>query len=125
MIYQKIELENGKILVIHDLSREISADAQVVIMQAVVEIKIERQLFVRDALSDIQFKDVLDTLGDTVLWEYKTERNFIMNTEKDLVFEQVVKTFLANLGHYIAKPEFPGKCILKKYRDRIKQTQKW
>jgi len=124
MIYQRIELENGKTLVIEDLSREISAVAKVVIMRAVVEIKIERQLFSGDSLSDIMFNDVLATLGDTVFWEYTSERNFIMNKDKDLVFEQVVKTFLANLGQYIAKPEFPGKFILKKYKDRIKATQK-
>ena len=124
MIHQKIELENGQTLVILNLSREISMVAHVVIMKATIDIKIERVLFLHDPLSDYTFQDVLATLGDKVVYEYRMERNFIMNKEKQMVFEHLVRTFLANLGQYIAKPEFPGKFVLKKYKDRIKQTQR-
>lgn len=124
MIHQQIELENGQNLVILNLSREISIDAHVVIMKATIDIKIEPALFSHDPLSDSRFQDVLATLGDKVVYEYRMERNFIMNKDKEMVFEHLVKTFLANLGQYVAKPEFPGKFVLKKYKDRIKQTQR-
>ena len=119
-IARKIELENNHTLVIFDLSREISEDAYVVIMKATIEIKIEKQLFFNDTLSDFKFEDIIATLGDTATYEYKIERNFIMAKAKDEVFEALVKTFLDNLGHYIAKPKFPGKFVLKEYKDKIK-----
>ncbi|WP_299977032.1 hypothetical protein [Desulfobacula sp.] len=120
MIYKKIELENHQTLVISDISRKISADAYVVIMKANIEIKIEKQLFLNDAIADFKFEDILATLGDTVIYEYRIERNFIMAKEKDEVFEALVKTFLDNLGQYMANPKFPGKLVLKEYKDRIK-----
>lgn len=119
-IARKIELENNQTLVILDLSRKISEDAYVVIMKATIEIKIEKQLFFNDTLSDFKFEDIIAALGDTATYEYKIERNFIMAKAKDEVFETLVKTFLDNLGHYIAKPKFPGKFVLKEYKDKIK-----
>lgn len=124
MIYKKIELENNHTLVISDLSRKITPDAYVVIMKANIEIKIEKELFFDDPMPDFKFQDILAKLGDKVVYEYKIERNFIMDNEKDRVFEVLVKTFLDNLGQYVAIPKFPGKFILKEYKDRIKQIQK-
>ena len=124
MIYKKIEFENNQTLVLLDLSRKITLDAYVVIMKANIEIKIEKELFSDDLLSDFKFQDILAKLGDKVVYEYKIERNFIMAKDKELVFEALVKTFLDNLGQYVAKPNFPGKFILKEYKDRIKQIQK-
>ena len=43
-----------------------------------------------------------------------------MNDQKDDVFETLVNTFMDNLGQYVAKSVFPGKFILKEYKDRIK-----
>ena len=122
MIHKKIELENKQTLVILDLSRKITQDAYVVIMKANIEIKIEKELFSDDPMPDFKFQDILATLGDKVVYEYKIERNFIMAKDKEQVFDVLVKTFLDNLGQYVAKPEFPGKFILKKYKDRIKKT---
>ena len=116
---KRIELENNQTLVISDLSRKIGEDAYLVIMQAKIEIKIEKKLFFSGPLSDYKFQDILDTLGDKVTYEYKIERNFIMDKEKDAVFESLVDTFLENLGQYVAKPSFPEKLILKAYRDRL------
>ncbi len=120
MIYKKIELENKQTLVISDMSRKISADAYVVIMKATMEITIEKQLFSRDTISDFKFEDIIAALGDTATYEYRIERNFIMADGKDEVFETLVKTFLDNLGQYVAKPTFPGKFVLKEYKDQIK-----
>ncbi len=120
MVYKKIKLENSQTLVILDSSRKIGADAYVVIMEANIEIKIEKDLFLDDSLSDFKIEDILLTLGDTIVYKYKVERNFIMEKEKDEVFKTLVNNFLKNLGQYVAKPKFPGKFILKTYNDRIK-----
>lgn len=120
MTAKKIELENNQTLVVSDLSRKIGADAYVVIMQARMDIKIEKNLFVETGLSEFKFEDIRATLGDTVEYEYKIERNFIMAKDKDIIFEGLVQTFLDNLGQYVANPKFPEKFVLKEYRDRLK-----
>ncbi|MBU1342139.1 MAG: hypothetical protein KKE44_02565 [Proteobacteria bacterium] len=119
-IVKKIELDNNQLLILSDLSRKISEDAYVVIMKASIEIKIEKDLFPDDSLSDFKFQDILDKIGDKVVYEYKITRNFILNHQKDEVFDAQVKIFLDNLGHYVAKKDFPGKFILKKYKDKMK-----
>jgi len=124
MIYKTIELENSQTLVISDLSRKITQDAYVVIMKADIEIKIKRQLFSNESMSDFKFQDILANLGDKVVYEYKIQRNFIMDKDKERVFEALVKTFLENLWQYVAKSEFPEKFILKRYKDKIKKLDK-
>ncbi len=118
-IIKKIELENNQTLVISDMSRKISEDAYVVIMKATMEIKVEKQLFLNDTISDFKFEDIIAVLGDAATYEYRIERNFIMAKEKDEVFEALVKTFLENLGQYVSKSNFPGKFVLKEYKDQI------
>jgi hypothetical protein len=121
---RKIELDNRLTLVVSDLSRAISADACIVIMKASIDIKIEKELFIDTQLSEFKYNDILATLGDSVTWAYKIERNFIMNPEKEVVFEALVKTFLDNMGPYVARFNFPEKFILKAYADTLKQKER-
>lgn len=120
IIVKTVELENNQTLVISNLSRRISEDAHVVIMKASIDIKIEKELFSFAPLADLKYQEILAVLGDTVTYEYKIERNFIMDTEMDEVFDSLVQTFMGNLGRYVASPKFPGKFILKEYKDKTK-----
>ena len=119
-IVKTIDLENGQTLVISDLSRKISEAGWVVVMKADMEIKIVKELFCDTPLSDFKFQDILGILGDKVVYEYKIERNFILNPDKDEVFDNIIETYIKNMGQYVAKPGFPGKFVLKEYKNRIK-----
>lgn len=128
-IYKQIELENKQTLVILDMSRKISEDGFLVLMKATIEIEIKKELFSQalfsgQEMTDIKFNDIVSVLGDKVIYEYVIERNFIMEEDKDTVFEDLFDTFMGNLGQYIVKPQFPGKVVLKKYKDKIKQKEK-
>jgi hypothetical protein len=120
IIIKTIKLENGHTLIISDLSRKISEDACVVIMRASMDIKIAKELFGESPLSDFKFQDILHVLGDKVVYEYKIERNFIMDSDKDEILDKIVETYLKNMGQYVAKPDFPGKFVLKEYKNRLK-----
>ena len=119
--HKTIALENGHSLVITDLSRRIAADAQVVIMEARMEIPITQNLFQTEAVSPEKLAHIQAVLGDHIAYAYKVERNMIMDPDKEKVFEDLVKTFLDNTGQYVQKPQFPEKLVLKEYRER---TQK-
>jgi hypothetical protein len=117
-LIKKIELENGQTLVLSDLSRQISENACVVIMQAAMEIKVEPDLFKNESLSGTSFEQIQETLGKTVTYEYRLERNFIMDSDKGAVLEALVDTFLTNMGRYISHPGFAPKLALKQYKAR-------
>ena len=124
-IVKTMELENGLTLEIRDESRKIGEDAYVVIMGARMEIQVQKDLFAAQVVSDKKFADILEILGDDILYEYKSERNMIMSKEKDVVFESQVDTFVKNMVPYISKSIFPEKMILKEYRERVEKKNKY
>ena len=123
-IVKTIELENSHELVIHDLSRKIAADAWVVIMVARIRIPIARDLFKTKNFTDPELDHILETLGDHIVYEYRVDRNMIMDQDKEKTFQNLVETFLANTGQYVAKPQFPEKLVLKEYRERVEKQRK-
>ena len=118
--YKTIELENGYQLNLLDVSRKISADAYLVKMKAVIEIGIEDDLFTQGLPDGVTLSAIQETLGEKIDYVYTVERNFIMDHEKDALFESLVQTFLKNLGPYVAKPVFPERFVLKAYEEKTK-----
>ncbi|MBU3951311.1 MAG: hypothetical protein KJ658_04175 [Proteobacteria bacterium] len=108
-IFKTMELDNNQTLVILDKSRKIAEDAYVVTMGVRMAIRVHRDLFAENTVSDAQFDDIRKVLGDEFFYEYKSERNMIMSPEKDQVFEGLVATFIKNMVPYISKPIFPEK----------------
>jgi archaellum biogenesis ATPase FlaH len=122
--YKRLELDNTHVLEIFDDSRKIASDAYVVVMTARMKIPVEKSLFSEEAITDEMFTDVLETLGSPVVYEYRLERNMIMENEKDQVLAHLVSSFWDNMGQYIAKPKFPEKLVLKEYRQRVEKNRK-
>jgi hypothetical protein len=117
-VIKEVALETGQTLVLSDFSRKISEDGHVVIMQATMEIQVEPGLFKHEKLSDVTFEQIRKTLGEKVIYEYRLERNFIMDHEKDTVLASLVDTFMNNMGQYITNPGFAPKVVLKEYRNK-------
>lgn len=124
-LYKTLELENNQVLAIHDRSRKIAADAWVVIMDAQMEINIQKELFKTEDVGEAKLADILDILGDRIVYQYKVDRNMIMDRDKQTVFTDLVETFLANTGQYVRKPQFPEKLVLKEYRERLEKREKY
>ena len=123
-LFKTIELENGQILSILDTSRKISEDAFVVKMKALINIKIEPELISNILPAGVSLEDVQAALDDNIAYEYEMERNFILNHEKDELFQDLVDTFLNNLGQYVGKPNFPGKVVLKAYKNYVENLKR-
>ena len=115
-LIEKVELGNGQTLTIEDRSRKISADAWQVVVEAKVPVAVEPGLFSDETLDTIPMDDILKKVGDQVVFEYRTERNFIMAPDKEAVVKELVDTFRASLEPYLSKPDFPAKLVLKEYR---------
>ena len=117
-IIKETRLENGQTIVLWDQSRKISADAWVVIMRASMEITVTPDLFKHEPLPGVTCEQIRKTLGEKVIYEYRLERNFIIDHEKDAVLDSLVDTFMKNMGRYISNPRFAPKLVLKEYKKR-------
>ncbi len=116
-IVQTIMLAGGYMLIIEDLSRKIAADTFVVKFKASMSVPVTRDLFEGNRLNSLDPDDIINKLGNCVTYEYTATRNMIMDHEKDRVFDDMQKAFLANIKPYIEKPVFALKLVLKKYQD--------
>ena len=92
-LVKTIELDNTQTLELFDCSRKISLDAYCVVMEASMTVGLERELFSEEDLRETSFDELLATVGPHAVYEYRAERNFIMEPEKDEVFDALVETF--------------------------------
>ncbi len=115
-----LQLENGQALEILDGSRKISADAHCVVLLARMTVPVDASLFSEKDLQYVSIDNIQAVLGKQAEYEYRCERNFIMDTDKDSVFKNLQETFFKTLLGYLASPNFPKKLILKKYKEKMK-----
>ncbi|MBI9089446.1 MAG: hypothetical protein JEZ12_09520 [Desulfobacterium sp.] len=116
ILIETVELDNGQTLTIEDRSKKIGEDAYQVAVEARIAVAVEAALFPAGALGEISMDDLRKKVGDPVVFEYRTERNFIMAPDKADVVKSLVDTFKASLLPYLSKPDFPAKFVLKEYR---------
>lgn len=110
MEQKTFNLSNGLILEIKDESKKIAKDRWVVRLRALIDIP----------LKYIDRDDIKAELGENVIYEKRRERNFIAETEKDAVFNELTQSFVNMSLKYLAHPDFPKKFILKKYNEHKK-----
>lgn len=122
-LIRTIDLQNGQQLNFYDASRKVGADTWLVSLIARIEIPVDESLFNAKDLSSsaqkeaVDIEDIKEVLGQTVCFEVKMDRNFISETQKDNVLNQLQNSFIATNFNYLSNPEFPKKFILKKYNE--------
>lgn len=122
-LVETIRLENRLNLEIYDASRRVAGDRWQVRMIARVPIDLAGDLFSRDNGSDPSLQEMTDTLGNPVLFEYRTERNFVDEKEKGSVFDAQMASFLNSARAYLAHPDFPRRFAVKKYCEVRKRRE--
>ncbi|MFH1155715.1 MAG: hypothetical protein V1793_18055 [Pseudomonadota bacterium] len=123
--FRTIILDNNQTLELRDRSRKIAQNAYVVIMEAGLTVPVVRDWFTDQDLALIPggFDGLTAMVGDRVEFLHKAERNFILEPDRQSVFENLVSTFTANTLNYVAHESFPRKLIMKTYRDACKQRR--
>lgn len=116
-VVKEILLDNGLLLIVTDCSRKVGQDAWLVSMKAGIDISVDEFSLSGDGCIGIDPADAVSILGEQVVYEYTVERNFIMEPEKETLFQSLVDDFLATNLVYLSNPQFASKCIAKKYRD--------
>ena len=119
-VVKEIRLDNGLLLIVTDCSKKVGRDAWLVSMKAKIDIPVNESAL--SGLSDFESlgidpREAVSKLGEQVSYEYKAERNFIMEPEKEALFQSLVEDFMSTSLVYLSNPLFASKFIVKKYGD--------
>jgi hypothetical protein len=60
-------------------------------------------------------------MGETVRFQEKRERQYIDEREKDAVFLDMMDSFVKTTLSYLSHPDFPGKYVLKEFKESQKE----
>jgi hypothetical protein len=112
-LIEKIALPNGLHLEIWDYSRSIAKDTDKVTLYICAPIPLEPSFFSENS----QYEKTRKCLGDSLLFEYRNERSFVVQAERDQIFRQFVDIFKQDTLPYLSKPDFPRRFALSKYRE--------
>ena len=104
-----------------DCSRPIAGDRWQIVFEVQINVPLRPEYFSDTCLSDVAFEEALSLLGDSTVYHYRKERNFIAEQEKKSVLENMETDYLeTNLG-YLSSPEFPAGLIHGNYQEARSQ----
>jgi hypothetical protein len=121
-LIERMRLENSLTLEMFDHSRHVAGDRWLVSFEARVEVKVKPEYFMGGSKTGISLEDVRALLGEKTTYRYIKERNFIAETEREAVLEDLKERFLDTSLGYISSLEFPRKLVHRKYQEAHSET---
>ena len=115
-LIDKIALENGLTLEIHDRSRKVAGDRWLVSFEARIYVEVKPEYFQGDAGTKPSFDAIQKAVGKEVSYSYETSQHFVDETEKDDVFEGMKDRFLTTTLPYLSNAKFPRNTILSQFK---------
>ncbi|SHL11837.1 hypothetical protein SAMN02745216_04647 [Desulfatibacillum alkenivorans DSM 16219] len=97
--------------------RKLEGDIWLVSLTLRMETPVLDSYFAQDGSSALTREKVVQVLGETVLFEKTMARNLVHSSEKDEIFEQVLKEAEKSMIPYLSHPEFGKKFVHKVYAD--------
>lgn len=113
-LVETIALDNGQNLEIYNISKNIVSDIWLISVVFKIIIKIDDKLL-KINKNTIDYKTIQNKLGKEVVYEVKHERNFIKKDKKDIIFNDIKRSFLNTNIKYLSHNEFAEKYVLKKF----------
>ena len=116
-----MELENGMRLNIYDCSKRMAGDRWLVSLIVRMEIPVMKVLTHDGHQLPEVVNEVVNLLGESVLFEQKRERIFVDEGQKEAILQELLDMFLSSTIGYLSDEKFPRQYVLKKYREEIKK----
>ena len=120
-LIKTVDLKNGLQLELLDTSRKIAGDRWQVILT--IRINIPVRLLSKDDndQAELNVEEIMSSLGESVCFEQKRERNFIDVNQKDEVLKKLVDSFIHSSIDYVSNPDFPKRYILRQLKENLKR----
>ena len=120
-LVEEIPLPNGLTAEVWNNSIPIAADTTKVSLLIKVKVPLLPSYF----NAHEQYETVTKILGVEIFFEYKKERTFVKNKDKEAVFLELLTEFKENSLAYLGKSTFPRGFAMSKYRDIQKDFYKY
>jgi hypothetical protein len=121
VLTEKIPMPNGLTAEVWDKSVSIAAGTTKVALLVRIRLEIQPSYFTEPD----HYERVKKIMGTEIFFEYKGERAFVKDSEKNTVFQQLLDNFKKNSLPYLSRPSFPASLALSKYRDIEKSSYKY
>ena len=120
-LVEEISLPNHLTVEVWDKSRTIAVDTTKVEIFVRMKVELEPSYFIKPE----HFELVKKIFGLEIFYEYKMERTFVNNCEKDVIFQELLELFKKDTLSYLSKPSFPRSFAMSKYWDIEKNHYKY
>lgn len=117
-LMETMDLENKLVLRVYDGSRKIAGDRWQVCLTAKIDVPVETAGRQRPGQPVVEMDTLKATLGETVEFEKKTIRNFIDDTEKDSLLQEIRDSLVETIVPYLSHPDFPARYVLKRFKEK-------
>lgn len=117
-----LALDNGLMLKLYDGSRKIAGDRWQVACIAAVEVPVDYPDAEILSAAGVNRDDLKGIFGDAVVFEKVMERNFIDENDLKTMVDGLLQSMSKSLVPYLSRPEFPGRFLIRKYREYQKQA---
>jgi hypothetical protein len=122
-LLEKITLDNGLQLRLYDTSRQIAADRWFLCLSARIDIPVDALHLEYLGEDSVSLAEVRTIVGDMVVYEKRLERNFVSEIDRQSILSEFRRTLLEISLPYLSRAVFPGRFILKTYRDECKRRK--
>ncbi len=121
ILVEEIPMPNGLIVEIWDKSVSIAADTTKVALLIRIRVELRPSYFTKPDHHEL----VRKIMGPEIFFEYKKERAFVRDKEKDVVFQELLDNFKKTSLPYLSRPSFPSSFALSKYWHIQKNSYKY
>ena len=115
-----VPLVNGLELQLLDASRKLIGGRWLVRLLARVRVPVSAQFLPEHDLPE-SIEILRGVLGDSVIYEYVSERNFIDEHGKDEILAREKSSFMENAFKYLNRSDFPVRFVLSRYRSKTEK----
>ncbi len=120
-IVENIRLTNGLVLEVWDLSRAIAADTTKVELYIRVKVPFQEAHFADPGHYELTRR----VFGPEGVYEYRKERTFVNNAEREAVFADLLGGFRTDALPYLERADFPRRYSLNRYREILQNPWKY
>ena len=120
-LVKSLDLENGMQLNFYDASRKLAGDRWLISLVVRMEIPVTDVLIKDPGQSTESVNEIINVLGENLLFEQIRKRNFIDETRKAEMFNELYDNFVNSTFAYLSNEAFPKKYIIKKYKEAVEK----
>jgi len=115
-LVKTVLLENNLKLNFYDASKKIAGDRYYVALIIRMDVSVEQEMFIDNGAKAATYDEIVAAAGDMIVFEKKSERNFINAADKDAIFKKMCDSVLTHTSLYYSREDFPKKFILSEYK---------